>query len=96
MGWTDETDDDVVVLVCPEAARPGQQIFFRDRGDKCKTTVPGGVRPGQKFTVKHSDSWSLGKMSASRSTIDLHSGVRCRLVRHLIFLEYNHCFRDFP
>lgn len=48
-------DEDDVVLVCPEAARPGQPIFFRDGGEKCKTTVPRGVRPGQKFTVRRSE-----------------------------------------
>ncbi|KAH8050669.1 beta-lactamase [Aureococcus anophagefferens] len=48
-------DDDVVVLVCPEGAGPDQPIFFRDRGEKCKTVVPRNVRPGQRFRVKRSE-----------------------------------------
>ena len=37
------------------AQAPGQPLFFRDGGVKCRTTVPAGARPGQRFVVRRSD-----------------------------------------
>ena len=54
-GLTARPKDDEVVLVCPENTVPGESLFFRDGGLKCKTTVPKNVRPGQRFKVRKSE-----------------------------------------
>ena len=54
-GLTARPKDDEVVLVCPENTVPGEALFFRDGGLKCKTQVPPNVRPGQRFKVRKSE-----------------------------------------
>ena len=54
-GLTARPKDDEVVLVCPENTVPGESLFFRDGGLKCKTKVPPNVRPGQRFKVRKSE-----------------------------------------
>ena len=62
-----DADDDEVVLVCPKDARPGQPLFFRDEGRKCKTVVPPNTRPGQRFTVRRS-ACALGGAAKPKKT----------------------------
>lgn len=58
-----DSGDDDVVLVCPKDAKPGQPLFFRDSGTKCRTVVPPNIRPGARFTVRRSDC-ALGSAKA--------------------------------
>ena len=69
-----DSGDDDVVLVCPKDAKPGQPLFFRDSGTKCRTVVPPNIRPGARFTVRRS-ACALGAR-ASHSLAPSH-GARC-------------------
>lgn len=44
--------EEEIVLVCPRGARAGQTLYYRDKGKRYATTLPGGVRPGDRFCVK--------------------------------------------